>query len=346
MGDDTISAMFTAIAGNNANFRNLLGSTLRSTRRFLLNLIDTPAVILLYHRVADLESDPRLLAVSPENFVKHIGYLKRNYNMIDIEEFVYLKKFKKKFPEKSVVLTFDDGYSDNYTQVLPILESYDVPAIFFISTLWVDTRNEFWWDDIERIFLTHHDLPERVEIESDNGKLFFDTSSKIERSKTYEKIRRIMRRSKAEQQQRILTSLISWSGIGTEGRTSHQSLNSEEIKKLSVSKLAEIGAHTHTHTQLSLYSPKEQYYEIKRSKEILERIIGRPVKHFAFPFGLKNDFTSHTTRICKDLSFDVCYLNFHFQVHRWTNRFKVPRILVRNWDAATFQSHMEMFFKY
>ncbi len=155
-----------------------------------------------------------------------------------------------------------------------------------------------------------------------------------------------MRRSKSKLQEKILANLIAWAGLNTQGRASHQSLNSEEIKKMSDSKSATIGAHTHTHTQLSLYSPKEQYYEIKQSKDILESITGRPVKYFSYPFGSQADYNFHTIRICKDLGFDICCSNFHFQVHKWTDRFQVPRILIRDWDVDTFKSRLKFFFKY
>lgn len=331
---------------NNSTNLSFWGSALRSSHRFLLNLVDTPAIILLYHRVTNLECDHRQLAVKPENFADQLEHLKKNYNMIEIEEFVHLKTHKKRFPKNSVVLTFDDGYNDNYTEVLPILETYDMSAIFFISTARIDTGREFWWDEIERIFLTGHQLPEGIEIELDFRKLLFDTSSKIEQSKTYEKIRQIMRHSKAERQEKILASLITWAGLTPEGRESHQSLNSEDIKKMSFSKSAIIGAHAHSHTQLSLYSPKEQYDEIKQSKEILESITGQPIKYFSYPFGRKDDYNQDTIRICRSIGFDVCCSNFYFQVHRWTDRFQIPRILVRDWNIEAFKSRLKMFFRY
>lgn len=336
--------MDTAIHTN--NLRSFLGSTLRSAHRLALNLMDKPALMLLYHRVANLENDRRMLAVKPENFIRHVEHLKKKYYIIDIDEFVYLKKCRKKFPKNSVVVTFDDGYYDNYTNVLPVLDSYGIQALFFISTLWIDTRKEYWWDEIERILLTDQDLPEQLDLELDNRRLTFDTSSAIARTRTYGEIRRMLRRSRFSRQEKILTSLVAWAGLDMQGRATHQSLNKKEIKKMSASKSAVIGAHAHTHTQLSLYSPEEQYQEIKQSKDILESITGRPVNYFSYPFGSRSDYNLRTIRICKDLGFDICCSNFYFQIHKWTDRFQVPRILIRDCDLDTFKSFMRFCSKY
>jgi peptidoglycan/xylan/chitin deacetylase (PgdA/CDA1 family) len=324
----------------------LIRTSFRSAQRYLLNAIDTPAVVLVYHRVTHLDKDNRQLTVTPENFRDALQYLTRHYYMIDIEEFAYLKKSHKRFPPRSVLLTFDDGYADNYKEAVPLLESEGAAAIFFISTCRIDTGKEFWWDDIERIFLTGQTLPNRLEIEIGSRQVVCDTSSREKQREACETIRPLMRHSIADAQQKTIEALLQWSGLGPEGRASHQPLTRQEIKSMARSKSAVIGAHAHHHAQLSLHSPDRQHRGIKRSKEILEDIIESPVKFFSYPFGGREDYTSDTIRVCRKLAFDVCFSNFHFQVHRWTDRFQVPRMLVRNWDIETFKSRIDRFFKY
>lgn len=127
--------------------------------RSCCNLIDTPAVILLYHRVTDLSQDPQQLAVSPENFAAHLDILRKKYFLISIDEFVEIVTKGKKMPAKTVVITFDDGYADNLHEAIPILESKKAQAIFYITTSQIGTQRELWWDDLERIFLTGDTLP-------------------------------------------------------------------------------------------------------------------------------------------------------------------------------------------
>lgn len=92
------------------------------------NQLDAPIMILLYHRCAVLETDPQLLAVTPENFANQVKWLKERYPVLRFDEPWELVR------EPSIVLTFDDGYWDNYAYAVPILERLHVPATIFVST--------------------------------------------------------------------------------------------------------------------------------------------------------------------------------------------------------------------
>jgi len=109
-------------------------------------------LILLYHRVIELKYDPQLLTVSPDNFYDQIKYLKKYYNLITHQEFFFHLDQQIPFPDNSILITFDDGYFDNYTNALPILETLSAQAIFFISTGYIGTKNEYWWDKVEALF--------------------------------------------------------------------------------------------------------------------------------------------------------------------------------------------------
>jgi glycosyltransferase involved in cell wall biosynthesis/peptidoglycan/xylan/chitin deacetylase (PgdA/CDA1 family) len=76
------------------------------------------------------------------NFLRHMDYLKRNgYQIVSIEEILAYIKGRKELPSRSVCLTFDDGYSDNYERVFPVLKKYNVPAAVFLSTKYMASRN-------------------------------------------------------------------------------------------------------------------------------------------------------------------------------------------------------------
>src|SRR5689334_4536799 len=91
-------------------------SGLRRAKNRALNLVDSPVVILLYHRVTTLPADPQLLAVSPDNFRAHLKFLKENFPVVRFED--DWSEVKK----PAVAITFDDGYADNALEALPILE--------------------------------------------------------------------------------------------------------------------------------------------------------------------------------------------------------------------------------
>ena len=89
--------------------------------------------ILMYHYINEQEPRMSRLGVSPASFERQMRFLReRNYNVIPLEKAADLLKYKKKIPPKTVVITFDDGYLDNYTNAYPILKKYHIPATIFI----------------------------------------------------------------------------------------------------------------------------------------------------------------------------------------------------------------------
>ncbi|MFH1388269.1 MAG: polysaccharide deacetylase family protein [Patescibacteria group bacterium] len=88
--------------------------------------------VLMYHSVAH---NNVFFTVKPEMFEKQMRYLKnRDYNVIKLSDLVNLLESNEELPKKTVVLTFDDGFEDNYTNVFPILKKYNFPATIFLIT--------------------------------------------------------------------------------------------------------------------------------------------------------------------------------------------------------------------
>jgi len=156
------------------NFHELLQFPNRVWRR-----IHSQGLILLYHRVATLETDPQLLSATPEHFAEHLEYLSEQYNPITLVEMSLALKTGK-IPDKSVVITFDDGYADNLLNAKPVLERYGIPATVFVTTGSVGSAKEFWWDDLERLLLLPDELPDRLELIINGKKWDWNLTEKIE----------------------------------------------------------------------------------------------------------------------------------------------------------------------
>jgi peptidoglycan/xylan/chitin deacetylase (PgdA/CDA1 family) len=104
--------------------------------------------ILMYHAVSDDKSST--LHVTPENFSRQMEFLHKNgYSVLSLDDLVEDIKKGTGFVPKTVVITFDDGYEDNYLYAFPVLAKYDMPAIIFLITEYVDTREGYLkWDQI------------------------------------------------------------------------------------------------------------------------------------------------------------------------------------------------------
>ncbi|MFP4473876.1 MAG: polysaccharide deacetylase family protein [Candidatus Omnitrophota bacterium] len=100
----------------------------------------------MYHYVDDQDGS---LFVSPENFERQMVYLRdRGYRVISMDELTAGLKEGKEFSRNTVVITFDDGRRDNFTQAFPILSDYDYPATFYVTTGLIGSGSFMSWDDL------------------------------------------------------------------------------------------------------------------------------------------------------------------------------------------------------
>jgi peptidoglycan/xylan/chitin deacetylase (PgdA/CDA1 family) len=314
-----------------------------SLRRKIQQVLKSGAIVLLYHRVIELDPDPQLLAVSPDNFDAHLAYLKKKYTILSVAELEDLLEKKKKIPKKSVALTFDDGYADNYKEALPILEKYNVQALFYICTGNLNTNKEFWWDEIERILLISATLPDTLNLVMQNELKIFNTGSLISRKQVYEQLLPELRILNVQTRNEIITQLRLWSNNNVP-RESNRSLSFKELQILANSENAVIGAHTHNHPSLASVSHDEQIRDVEKSKNVIKEIIGVDTKHFSFPFGTINDFSNDTIEICQSLGFEIIAANIPKVLDNKSNKLRYPRFLVRNWNERVFAERMEEFF--
>lgn len=110
------------------------------------------AVILLYHHVA--EDTPPSTTISPSDFDGHLQYLRDNdFSVIALDRMIDSLRSGQPLPEKSVVITFDDGYSSIFDEAFPLLQAYGYPFTLFLSTGPIDDglRNYMTWDQIREM---------------------------------------------------------------------------------------------------------------------------------------------------------------------------------------------------
>jgi len=106
-------------------------------------------LVLAYHRICEIEGfmwDDDLISASPGEFERQIRYVADRFTPITFEELARILSGRSPIPPRPAIVTFDDGYMDNYLQAFPILKRYGVPATFFIPVGFIGTRRETPWD--------------------------------------------------------------------------------------------------------------------------------------------------------------------------------------------------------
>lgn len=321
----------------------------------------TRGLILMYHRVDNISCDPWGISVSPENFSEHLQVLKTEANVIRLEELVRFQK-QGNIPEKSVVITFDDGYLDNFSQAKPLLEQYQIPATIFVASGYTGGEREFWWDELERVFLSPGKLPTTLSLNLNNRVYNWDLSQVTEYTETdFQRDRHLsvsqgkkgsrhailysvwetLRSLPHEHQRLALDEILQWSTMSQKSRPHYRPMNVEEAQKLVAGGLIEVGAHTVNHPFLSAHEVTYQHQEISQSKIDLERILGKTITTFAYPFG---DYNQESLPLVEHLGFTCACSTEPGPVWWKSNVYELPRFSVGNWNGEEFRRNLLKWF--
>jgi len=320
------------------------------------------ALILLYHRVCQLDSDPQQLCVTPQHFADHLQVMREFGNPVRLADFDD-SPGPGKSSRPAIIVTFDDGYADNLTQAKPLLEKYDVSATVFVSTALTGTRHEFWWDELERLLLEPRHLPSQLDISISGKRLRYDfngcarlsddqwqgyrswsvldTGFPSTRHEAYSTLCSRLRPLPTNVRERAVDTLRHWAKVPAHGRASHRVMTADELRSLAMGGLIDVGAHTVNHPLLAALPRKVQQWEIEQSRQCLEGIVGGPVDTFSYPYGNKEAYNSTTAELARVAGFNLACANIQSPVRNKHNRFELPRLLVRDWDGDQFAKQLE-----
>lgn len=322
-------------------------------------------LVLLYHRVTKLPTDPQLLCVHPRHFAEHLDVLNQRAAPMSLAQFTSALE-ERTLPERAVAVTFDDGYADNLEIAAPKLERFEVPASIFVTARGEDVQREFWWDELDRLLLQPGECPDWLKLDVGPASLHWDLGAggrygrdDFERCRSWNVMdrdtpgpRQEIYRALCERLRSLphaardatLDELANWAGRSREGRESHRSLDDDSIRRLSASDMIEVGAHTVTHPVLASLPHDEQRVEIEECKLRLEQALDRPVNSFSYPFGQRGDYDSESVRLTRQAGFHRACANVAGRAGMQSDRFQLPRMIVRDWDGDGFARRLEEWF--
>lgn len=318
------------------------------------------AIVLMYHRIAETEIDPWQLAVTPRNFEEQLYVLKK-FNIISSEELIN-NLTNKSIKSKSICLTFDDGYVDNYTEAKPLLEKYETPATFFITSQSIGKQRQFWWDELGSMFLETGQLPEALSIKIGEKQFSVRIESSVllkedwekhkswkwpdepptERCNLYLTIWTMLKPLPYNQIEQVIKELKLWAGSVQSSKGDRIAMNIEQLDNLFNHHLITIGAHTVSHPSLSCHSKEIQREEISNSKNFLQDNGSRPISTVAYPYG---SYNTDTMMVVKDLKFSAGFTTDEQAVFNSSDASRLGRFQVNNWNGEEFEKQLYKWFK-
>ncbi len=284
-------------------------------------------LILFYHRFGQGSEQGRILpSLNIDEFNKQLIYLRRWYSFISMDEVAKTLGKGESFERPSIAITIDDGYRDNYTLAFPILHKLNIPATIYLTSGLIGTEGNLWVDDIE-FALTNARVDsfcfpdvageERIEITTLEGK-------KIAEKHIFSEL---LKKNNFERK-KLMGMIFDVLGVET-GHSNGRArvmLDWGEISEMAANGIS-FGAHTLTHPFLPAMALDEAKHEIAGSRELIERRIKRPVKHFAIPNGRRDDFTEELRSFCDEIGFDTVVTTESGIVDSSADRFVLKRAL-------------------
>jgi peptidoglycan/xylan/chitin deacetylase (PgdA/CDA1 family) len=306
--------------------------------------------VLAYHRVIDdraagFDGLVDNVSATPESFAAQLELLRRWFRVISLEDLLAWLGGGADLPERAALITFDDGYRDNFDHALPILRSYRLPAVLFLATGCVGNPRPFFWDlaayCFRRTRRTQADLPLcGLRRWPDEGARVSALRSWLSEAKTrpaneYGDLSRALARSLAVEvpDDAFRNQHVSW----------------RQVREMLRSGVA-IAAHTHNHAILSRVPLHRAREEVVASKRCIEAMLGAPVSAFAYPNGLAQDYRREDVAMLRREGFAAGFTLVDGPTGRRAarrNPLEIRRILVtRNDDLASFAAKVSGFTRF
>jgi peptidoglycan/xylan/chitin deacetylase (PgdA/CDA1 family) len=248
--------------------------------------VRTDLLILAYHRVLDVveqdfDFDLALISATPEQFRAQVAWLKSGFQPMRLHDVIECIDTGRPLPAKAVVITFDDGYDDNYRVAFPILREFGVPATFFVSTGHIDNGAPYAYDWLVHLFcrtdaraMSIPELQLEVPLPAVRAERAVLAGHVLDRMKGLEEA----------QQKAILGRLEREWSMPRAPHADSKPMTWDQLREMHAAGM-EIGSHGVHHRMLSRVNQLDMAAEIEGSRLSLEREIGVPAQVISYPVG-------------------------------------------------------------
>ncbi len=263
-------------------------------------------MVLTYHRIGDAANtpyDPWTFTATTEQFDEHIRYLKRRFYLTDLNEAIDIASGKTKRRRTSVLITFDDGYRDSYTEVFPILQRHEVSGVFFLPTRFIGTGVLPWWDVIA--YLIKRSRRERIALRYPES-VSFDLVH-LDRQDVIRQTLLLFKSAAMQDRERFLSDLEETTDAQRPDCSKERCFLSWQEAREMIDGGMTMGSHTDTHEILARLEEENQYQELASSRACIEEKLGIKVDVLAYPDGTVNSFNDATLRALKRADYRAAF---------------------------------------
>ncbi len=297
--------------------------------RIVNKLLNPNLVILRYHSIKE----------SPELFNNSIGseiihsadlfdiqmcQISKYYNPVSLDDVFSILDKGETIPEKSVAITFDDGYLDNYEIALPILDKYNVPATFYITSGAIETDYVFWYIRLRYAFWQSKE----TEWVDPKTKTKYNIQNPAQRNDAIVKACENCTNLVGENQDNAVREIERILRVEPITAKDCAMMSWEQIRKLQKSGHI-IGSHTVCHPNTAYASDEDLAWELTESKKIIETKTKTIVNHFSYPnpAGVPH-WSLDTIKSVRRANYKTAVTSSPGPVNNQSNLFSIPRMSV------------------
>lgn len=305
--------------------------------------------VLAYHRVletweeASFDYDLELISARREEFEWQMNLLANRFNVVSCKQVSDAINHGLDLPSRAMMITFDDGFGDNYEVAFPVLAKIGLPATFFLSTGYISTQRLFWFDWVVHAILRTREKRIRLHTVDMDLKL---EDTPAPRRRLAADLLRVLKRLTETQRLATLEELRHVSGVGEGdvGQKVNSPMTWDEVREMSQAGM-DFGSHTVSHPVLSMITDREQLcLELRDSKEAIERETSRPVIALSYPVGGGNAVNDLVLAATADAGYEFAFsyepgTNYKLKDDRWS----LKRIHVERYTGrSAFRAAIEM----
>lgn len=300
-------------------------------------------VVLTYHRIADpgadLFYDP-VISATPDSFRAQVDWLARGPRVLTLDEAIERLTSAGPWREPAVLVTFDDGYRDNFDVAAPILRERGIPATFFLPTAFLEEPRLPWWDRVACILkqsrVNRIEMPMRPD--GDGPPPLTIDLARTSRPAAIQAVIGAFLDGRIADESWFLGMLAERAGVVVEPSAAARSLFADwdQVRRLTGPETGlSVGSHGHSHRRLAGLDDETQRAELTDSRRILEEHLGRRIEALAYPYGWPGSFSDRTRSIAAEAGYRVAFASFE-GINRQgsTDRFAVRRLGIGSGDSA------------
>jgi peptidoglycan/xylan/chitin deacetylase (PgdA/CDA1 family) len=285
------------------------------------------AVILRYHSV---QSDPtaednpvfRGIVHTTADFEDHMKLLAARFSPVSIDNIGKYFEGSQKLPKRSVVVTFDDGYLDNYEWAAPILRRCGIPAAFYVTVSPTADGKSLWFSRTRYAFEAASARAWKHPATGEEWPL----SLPEERFRAFKIAGKYCASLAGERQNQAVRDIENSLGSRAFPYEGKLMMTWEQLCDLE-SQGHIVGSHTMSHPNVAHIPSNQAEYELAESKRILESHLGHPVRHFSYPHpALNPHWTETTTRQLREIGYSTAVTCEQGPVERTCDSLCLPRI--------------------